>query len=97
VIIVAEGATLKLNSIKTAQLGAHQSPGKWGCNLLSSPSIEKAFCAYLSTHVRELSKTNLSAYWDSASEHRDVSDRDVSLVFKLAATVLDYPASRGSL
>ena len=39
--------------------------------------------------------TPLSAYWDDDGTRRVVTDKDISVALKMAATMLEYPETHG--
>jgi hypothetical protein len=92
-IMTADAATLKLDNQKNGWKGvciSHHSNGEEAFD-----PIRGIGRRYL--HIRENSsdpETFLSAVFDEKGRS-DVSDKDIRAALKVAAAVLDYPASRG--
>ena len=87
-IKMADGATLKLDNQKNSWKGVcvyHETNG----NRMHCP-VRALARRYI--HLRAWgSKTFLSAYYDDAGKHADITNEDVSRALKSAATILKYP------
>jgi hypothetical protein len=93
-IVMADGATLKLDNQKNGWKGVcvyHEANGD---------SMHCPVCAiarrFLHLRLRGAdAKTFLSVYYDDMGKRSDVTNEDVSRALKSAATVLDYPTAKG--
>ncbi len=92
-ILSADSATLKLNNqIKWVE-GSVCSPGdKWRCFLLPNQSTRATLCA--STQTWSM-KINFPVYNHHEGKRYDVCGEDISKALKMAATLLEYPETRG--
>jgi hypothetical protein len=94
-IATADGATLKLDNQKNGHKGVcihHEANG----DSIFCPvrALGRRYC-HIRRHAMGNYKTYLSAYWDEGTRRQDVTDKDMSRALKVAATVLDYPHTRG--
>jgi hypothetical protein len=89
-IATADDPTLKLNNQKNGWKGVcvyHETnDNKWLAH------------GYLHLHTQGAdSNTLLLAYYDNRGQHCDTTNEDISRVLKVAATVLEYPTTKGIL
>jgi len=86
-ISYADGATLKLDNQKNGWKGVcvyHESNGEaWHCPVRALARRQR------------IKKTFLSTYYDDKGQRDDITNEDVSKALKAAATVLEYPTTKG--
>ncbi len=93
-IASADGATLKLDS---------QKNGWKGVCMYHETNSDRDHCPVraLSRHYLHLRhhgampKTYLSAYYPDSKRRSDITNKDITIALKWAATVLDYPIAKG--
>ncbi len=93
-ISTADDATLKLDNQKNGWKEVcvfHKSNGiRWHCPVCTLARRYHHLC-----HMGANSKTFLLAYYNDKGQRRDITNKNVSKVLKVAATALDYPTAKG--
>jgi hypothetical protein len=90
----ADGATLKLDNQKNGWKGIcvyHETNGDTD----HCPVRALGRCYLHLRHHGATPKTFLSAFYNEAGKHCDITNKDITAALKRAATVLDYPIAKG--